>query len=253
MASDELFDPATDPAKKTNPAAKRSFNNAERFAVWRAYDGACFWCGEPLTFKATEVDHVIAESLAKEPEKYAGLLKALGLPEKYDVNDFPNWVPACRECNGRKGATTFNPVPMVLILLQTTQKVGEVARKYATEVLGDRAKSLLVARLAKAAEKGEVTADDLTEVGVNLLGNYSSMLQILKSRSEGLHLNDDWTVVQNYNDGTALVVGPKGSGRTVLGPNPDPRFKCEHCDQWGPWRGINCIQCGHSQVPDHGE
>jgi 5-methylcytosine-specific restriction endonuclease McrA len=139
MAKDNSLVPAANQPEKAPAKAKHSFSNAERFAVWRAYQEACFWCGEPLSFRATEIDHVIAESLADHPARYASLLKELGLPETYDVNDFPNWVPACRVCNGRKGATTFRPVPMIFVLLERTQKMGEAAREYATEILSDRA------------------------------------------------------------------------------------------------------------------
>lgn len=253
MASDDAPVPPADQPDEAPAKAKHGFSNAERFAVWRAYDEACFWCGEPLSFRAAEIDHVIAESLADHPARYASLLKELGLPGTYGVNDFPNWVPACRACNGRKGATTFRPVPMILFLLERTQELGEVARGYAAEILSDRAKGLLLARLAKATERGEVTDEDLSEVGAKLLARFTPVVRILKSRAAGLHLEGDWTVVQDYQDGTALVVGPEGSGRTALGADPDPRFLCDHCGRWGPWRGVNCIQCGNSQIPDHGE
>ena len=77
------------------------------------------------------------------------------------------------------------------------------------------AKSLLLARLAKATEKGEVTDEDLSEVGAKLLARFTPVLRILKSRTGGLWLEGDWTVVQNYGFGKMLVVGPKGSGVTA--------------------------------------
>ena len=48
---------------------------------------------EPLGFEETEIDHVIAESLADDPVGFSSLLQNLGLPEAYNVNDFSNSAP----------------------------------------------------------------------------------------------------------------------------------------------------------------
>lgn len=230
--------------------AKHRFNACERFAVWRAYDGVCFWCGKPVVFNDMEVDHLIAESLADKPLEFAALLKSLSLPETYSVNDYPNWVAACGDCNGRKGAATFAPAPMILFLLEKTVKVGEACRAYATELLSDRQKSLLLSRLAFATEKGAITEADLREIGAGVLAKFVPVIEVLKSRTTGLNIEGDWVILRQHFDGTATVVGSRGVGVTPVGPDPDSSWRCEHCGSFGPWRGINCVLCGHSQPPE---
>jgi hypothetical protein len=139
---------------------------------------------------------------------------------------------------------------MVLFLLEKTAKVGEMCRKYATELMSDRQKSLLLSRLASATEKGTVTEADLREIGAGVLANFVPVIEVLKSRTTGLNIEDDWVITQQHFDGTATVVGPKGVGVTPVGPNPDHSWRCERCSSYGPWRGINCVLCGHSQPPE---
>lgn len=176
--------------------AKYRFNPCERFAVWSAYDGICFWCGRPVVFNDMEVDHLIAESLADKPAEFADLLKSLGLSESYKVNDYPNWVSACGDCNGKKGAKSFTPAPMVLFLLDDAARVGEVCRGYATELMSDRKKSKLLSRLASATETGMVTEADLQEIQAGVLAKFVHVIEVLKSQTTGLNIEGDWVILR---------------------------------------------------------
>ena len=72
--------------------AQYRFSTAERFGVWEAHDGMCFWCGEPLEYRHTTVDHVLPESLENDPKKLAAILKSFALALDFKINDFPNSV-----------------------------------------------------------------------------------------------------------------------------------------------------------------
>jgi hypothetical protein len=224
-----------------------------RYALWRAYDEKCYWCREPVVFASMEIDHVLAESLAKEKAKFEAMLKNYGLPATFEVNDFPNWVASCRRCNGSKSAKTFSPVPMFLSYLQEISEKAEDATSREARLLSDHQKSSLLARLSAATERGEISAEDLRAAGANAFKDFEPLLRILSSRTKGLHLEGVWYIVERYGSHKALVVGPAGTGVTAIGLDPDPQLRCESCGKYGPWQGINCIQCGHSQIPDHGE
>ena len=46
---------------------KHRFSYVERYALWRAYDGRCFYCEKPLDFQDMTVDHIIPEWLIVRP------------------------------------------------------------------------------------------------------------------------------------------------------------------------------------------
>ena len=200
-----------------------------------------------------EVDHLIAETLADDAQQFSALIASLGLPNTFNVNTFANWVSACTFCNGKKGATSFKPSPLMLIVLENAEERGKACAVLAADVESDRQKSSLLSRLAKSIEQGGITEDDFRDVGAELFAKYAPVIRVLVSRTAGLHVGKEWYIIQNLWNGTAEVAGPGGVGITPIGPNPDPALKCQHCGNYGPWKGINCIQCGHSQVPDHGE
>ena len=109
---------------------------------------------------------------------------------------------------------------------------------------------MLLSRLAAATEKGAISETDLQEVGAGLVAKFLPAIKALKSRTSGLNIEGDWVIVQQHYNGTATVVGSRGVGVTPVGPDPDPSWRCEKCGSYGPWRGINCVNCGHSQAPE---
>lgn len=42
---------------------KAPFSQLEKVTVWRAYDGLCYWCNEPVELRQVTVDHVFPEKL----------------------------------------------------------------------------------------------------------------------------------------------------------------------------------------------
>ena len=51
---------------------KHRFSYVERYALWRAYDGRCFYCEKPLDFQDMTVDHIIPEWLIEHSERLQG-------------------------------------------------------------------------------------------------------------------------------------------------------------------------------------
>ena len=101
------------------------FTNAQRYALYRAYDGRCFYCELPIEFREMTVDHVVPESLLEDPPRLAKLRADHGIDEVapgFQINDFSNWVPAhARRCNTRKGDSVLHK-RLLLLCLQDIQK-----------------------------------------------------------------------------------------------------------------------------------
>jgi len=67
------------------------FTVEETFGVWQAHGAICFWCGEPLEFRQTTVDHWVPETITVLELK--ALVRTYKLPVTWTVNGFENWVP----------------------------------------------------------------------------------------------------------------------------------------------------------------
>lgn len=85
--------------------AKYRFKTEQRFALWKASDRKCFWCGEPMVFREVTVDHIFPERLLNEPQELQRIAAEYGLGTEFAINDFCNWVPAHGRCNQEKGTT----------------------------------------------------------------------------------------------------------------------------------------------------
>jgi len=59
---------------------KHTFTPAERFAVFRAHNGICFWCKEPIIFADVTIDHIIPEKLQDNEEKLEQVKSEYSLP-----------------------------------------------------------------------------------------------------------------------------------------------------------------------------
>ena len=113
--------------------AKHRFSYVERYALWKAYDGRCFYCEKPLGFQDMTVDHIVPEWLREHPDKLRQLREEYQVDVSFpgfQINDFGNWAPAHpRKCNGRKGGEVF-PKKMTLLLLQEVQRrLGKVRQQ----------------------------------------------------------------------------------------------------------------------------
>ena len=146
---------------------KHRFSYSQRYALWRAYDGRCFYCEQPLDFQDMTIDHVVPEALLLQPDKLAKLRAEYELDRNapgFRINDFSNWVPAHpRKCNARKGGKVF-PKRMTLLLLQEVQRHlahvhGELERL--TELRG---KSHVLGSLGSALEGKHVTIEEVHRV-----------------------------------------------------------------------------------------
>lgn len=62
-----------------------------RQSVYEKYNGHCAYCGERISFKEMQVDHIRAQARFR-----SGMRSEI--PD-YDVNDIRNLNPACRVCN----------------------------------------------------------------------------------------------------------------------------------------------------------
>lgn len=211
------------------------FSPAEKFGVWDAHDGMCFWCGEPLEYRHATVDHVLPESLEKDPRKLASTLKTFALPEQFQINDFPNWVPAHQSCNSKKNATIFTASPAMVAHLEYISRRASQARTICQKVAKNRKKGKVLALLEDATTEGLVTKEDIETLFVEL--HPEPVV-----RPVALRISSHWSV-SSQTGHIAYVTSGEVGGYTTTDPNPDPSFICPFCSNAGPWNGVICLSC----------
>lgn len=147
------------------------FSYAQRYALWRAYDGRCFYCEQPIDFREMTIDHVIPESLLENIPQLTKLRRDYGIDEiapGFQINDFSNWVPAhARRCNTSKSDSVL-PKKLLLLCLQEVQKKLHAVRDEIAKLDRSRSRSHALGSLTSAIEKNHLSIDDVRAYMVEL-------------------------------------------------------------------------------------
>jgi hypothetical protein len=75
--------------------------HAERFGIFKVWNGRCAWCREPVYFKDCHKEHLIPQDAEDDLEK---LIEKFGLSKDFEIESFENWVSSCPGCNTLKVA-----------------------------------------------------------------------------------------------------------------------------------------------------
>jgi 5-methylcytosine-specific restriction endonuclease McrA len=86
---------------------RRKLNPDERFAIWQANNGFCFYCSQYVDYPDTTIDHIIPIAMAKNPIEFQRLLRSYRLPPNFDVNACYNLLPCHHHCNRQKSDRVF--------------------------------------------------------------------------------------------------------------------------------------------------
>lgn len=232
------------------------FNSNERYAVYKVFGGICQWCGEPVEFKNSHIDHLIPEVLLKKTEELNKVLDSYGLDESFDLNDFENWIPLHPNCNTRKNAAVYTNLPAIRTILDRCATYKEQARKIKIKLDREPKKSEILTQIRVALEKEVINKEELHEfiLDYNLedITNESD-IEIQRLISLGI-LNvfdpDKWKVSKILNDDEAFVTNGTKGGIVPRKSPPHISWLCPSCLNFGPWNGNKCINCGAMTYPD---
>lgn len=223
--------------------AKYRFSAEQRFGVWHAYDGLCFWCGEPLPFQDTTIDHVLPESLEDEEAKLQSVKAMYGLDDKFNINCYSNWVPAHARCNQRKTDKLFSPSPAMLAILDRVDRRAPYAESAAANATADKQKGRILGRLESALAAATITREEVEQLIAGI-----QQEPMIANVNVVLHISPHWKIVHESN-GLATVTDGKRAGITPVASNPHHTWLCGHCGQYGPWNGVICMSCGKMSDP----
>ena len=229
---------------------KYKFTNLERLVIWENYDNKCFWCGEPLRFNDTSVDHVIPESLLENPEKLNQVKFLYKLPENFEINNFENWVPAHMKCNSRKGIKIFENSPVMIMILEQLLKKSEKLKTEYEKLKHRQSKDKVVGKLVSDLENNTISSDDLIELLKDIIPFENASPVPLLKKNEITHIPEDAKVlsVDRNNRHIRVVLGNR-AGNVPMDEMPERSWMCDYCHNYGPWNGNQCIICGHFSSP----
>ncbi|RXH04916.1 HNH endonuclease [Bradyrhizobium vignae] len=232
---------------QTSRTSRKSIAPHQRFGIWKAWNGQCFWCREPVAFQSCEIDHVIPLN-AVGGGKAAAVRTHFGLSNTFDFDNYENWVPAHAPCNRSKGAIVIDPAPATSIYLKQIGSKIALAKATADRVLRDNRKGELLARLQVAINSGDISEAEIQELWAGLPtpvtkgGTLGFLIQ------EELWIAPGWKVVQ-ANGNLVHVVSAAGRAGVTSTSN-HPSWVCSRCGNKGPWNGVICLSCGNREEPD---
>lgn len=98
----------------------KTISKKVRLQVYDKYDGHCAYCGKKITYKEMQLDHLIP----RQRERF-------GKYSEEEIENFDNYMPACRRCNHYKRAhsletfrTMIEEIPKKLFRDNYIYKVG---------------------------------------------------------------------------------------------------------------------------------
>jgi len=165
----------------------RAITAIERFAVYWAWNGRCFWCREPIKFADCHIDHVIPVSASAAIED---LRYHYSLSPQFEIDGFENWVPACQRCNLLKRSMVLVNSPAVVLHLQAVRERAAKARLSAEQQERDRRASLVLAKMLTGAEP-----DDSE---INVIGSLVPLPAV------DVQVSEKWEIQQR--EGKVIVV-----------------------------------------------
>jgi hypothetical protein len=143
---------------------KHRFSQLEKVTVWRAYDGLCYWCNEPLELRHVTVDHVFPEKLLDTPNELDAIKREYSLPADWSINSYANWVPAHASCNVKKGTMRVRSSPAFLLELEKIQKRANKCAKIQHQWLKKSKADQVLASVMTALENNNLTPDILRKI-----------------------------------------------------------------------------------------
>jgi hypothetical protein len=238
-------------------ANKYIFTKAERWAVWSAHDGHCFWCEQPFEYKFCTIDHVIPEKLINEPEKLRAIAEFYKLDSDFSLNSFANWVPAHQHCNSSKSSTLFEPSPAFLFILVKVKRRAPRARAIHKKAISDREAGRILGALEVGLTMKTVDIKLVQQLVRSTLQESVSppdcSLEIAASATNEVApilLIGGWKIVGTTGD-VAYVTRGARTGIAYVGTDRDRAkgLECPICGAHGPWFGMTCGICNQTSDP----
>ena len=141
--------------------SKKKFSAAEREAIWIAHGKKCAYTGKLLDVSNFHIDHIIPESLTKDPAALKNKIAELNLPDDFNIHGYKNLLPCWPGANYQKSNLILHNLNFYLSLA--------AAKKEKIETNLDRIEKQqysgkLLILLQQHIERGDLNSDKVAEI-----------------------------------------------------------------------------------------
>lgn len=172
------------------------------------------------------------------------MIASLGRPANFSIDSYENWLPACRECNGRKLAIVFEPSPIIQIELQRAAAKADKARKIEQKAISDKQIGEAMSLLLRVDEKKELSGEVVEKLWA--LVKFHREVREPELAKEPVRVTDWLTVpvgtVLSDDGHIRTVKGIYGIGGGPSGP-ASSGMRCGVCGS-SDFNGARCVWCG---------
>jgi len=169
----------------------RTITVSQRFGVWKAADGRCYWCREPIVFKNCHIDHILPLRAVELLGGMEAVRRRYSLPADFKLDSFENWIAACPGCNQSKGQTLIDPSPEFQLAFMGARAHGPVARAISETIDLDSRKAPLLAKLERAVSAGDIQRKDLED----FLSGLPELVRKGVALTQVLHIAPGWELI----------------------------------------------------------
>ena len=161
----------------------QKFSAAEREAIWLAHERKCAYTGELLDVSNFHIDHIIPESLAKDPALLKCKMATLDLPADFDTHGYENLLPCQPRVNLQKRDLLLSQTRYFLSIA-ACKKAKIEANLGRIEKRNSRGKATIL--LLQHLERGDLTSDEVSKI----LQHYSGQPEAIFELIEGMQFAD---------------------------------------------------------------
>ena len=144
-----------------NIMSTQKFSAAEREAIHLAHGKKCAYTGESLDVSNFHIDHIIPESLAKDPVAFKDKIAKLNLPTDFNIHGYENLLPCCPRANFQKSNLILCQTHYFLSIAAAKKKEVE-SNLTRIKKREDSGKAAIL--LQQHIERGDLTSDKVAEI-----------------------------------------------------------------------------------------
>lgn len=146
-----------------------------RAALLKAHSYKCPYTNEMLNANNFEIDHVIPQSLKKNPKELKELLKSLGLPSDFNLNSLDNLLP-CHPSSNRKKSNNIFQLGNLRFFLDLASRLKPKVEKNLDAIRKSnvlaKAENLLKISLARGQLDSESLQNLIEKLSNNIINNH---------------------------------------------------------------------------------
>ena len=158
--------------------SRQKLSAKEREAIWLAHGKKCAYTGKLLDVSDFHIDHIVPESLAKDPAALESEIATLDLSADFDIHGYENLLPCQPRVNLQKRDLLLSQTRYFLSIA-ACKKAKIEANLGRIEKRNSRGKALIL--LQQCLERGDLTPSEVSEILQDHSEHPQGIFQLIES------------------------------------------------------------------------